>query len=246
MSEMSVIDEQPIEHEDEWLDDVEELPRRPRRKLLAPVPLTLLGVLLTACGFIAGVEVQKGQQPASTASGRGAGAFAALRGARGAGASPSAAGGARGAGATATGTSAAGSAGAGAGGSGAGAGAGGTGAAGATVGQVANIDGSALYVTNAEGNTVKVKVPAGLKVSKTVSTSAHNIHPGETVVVLGSPGSGGSIEARSISIGATAGLGALFGGSRAGGSAGGGGESSSSGSSGSGAGGGRPTTLFGG
>jgi hypothetical protein len=36
-------------------------PRRPRRRVLAPAPVALLLVLLTACGFIAGVLVEKGQ-----------------------------------------------------------------------------------------------------------------------------------------------------------------------------------------
>ncbi len=44
---------------------MEELARRPRRRLLGtggnPIPLALLGVLLIACGFIGGVLVEKGQ-----------------------------------------------------------------------------------------------------------------------------------------------------------------------------------------
>ena len=77
--------------EDEPLD---ELPPRPRRRLLgagaSPVPLALLGVLLIACGFIAGVLVEKGQSILQllgrSAARRGLAArFAALRGAAGAG-----------------------------------------------------------------------------------------------------------------------------------------------------------------
>lgn len=53
-------------------DDFQALPPRPRRRLLgaggSPIPLALLGVLLIACGFIAGVLVEKGQT-ASGASG---------------------------------------------------------------------------------------------------------------------------------------------------------------------------------
>ena len=71
----------------------EELPPRPRRRLLGaggnPISLALLGVLLLACGFIGGVLVEKGQT-SSSAAGSGAAAglaarFAALRGAGGAG-----------------------------------------------------------------------------------------------------------------------------------------------------------------
>ena len=76
------------EEQDDWPQDSQELPRRARRRLLAPVPLALLAVLLLVCGFIAGVEVQKGQTSSASGAGavsrgfpggsafRGAGAFA--------------------------------------------------------------------------------------------------------------------------------------------------------------------------
>ena len=57
--------------EDEWDEPIEELPPRPRRRLLAPVPLALLGVLLIACGFIAGVLVEKGQTSSSSSGAAG-------------------------------------------------------------------------------------------------------------------------------------------------------------------------------
>ena len=51
--------------EQEWDEPIDELPPRPRRRLLGaggnPVVLVLLGVLLIACGFIGGVLVEKGQ-----------------------------------------------------------------------------------------------------------------------------------------------------------------------------------------
>ena len=56
---------------------------------------------------------------------------------------------------------------------------------GLTTGEVSYVSGSTLYVNSGE-NTVKVSAPAGTKVSKTVSTSVHSIHPGDTVVVRGS------------------------------------------------------------
>jgi len=63
-----------------------ELPPRPRRRLLTPLPLALLGVLLTACGFIGGVLVEKGQgQPSTSGEPGGLAARAAsLRSTRGA------------------------------------------------------------------------------------------------------------------------------------------------------------------
>lgn len=53
----------PVGDEDRWLAEEpdEELPPRPRRRLLAPVPLALSAILIAAVGFIAGVEVQKRQ-----------------------------------------------------------------------------------------------------------------------------------------------------------------------------------------
>ncbi len=82
--------EEPVEAQDEWLEEPEELPRRPRRRLLGtganPVFLALLAVLLIACGFIGGVLIEKGETSASSAAGSGAAAslasrFHALRGA---------------------------------------------------------------------------------------------------------------------------------------------------------------------
>jgi hypothetical protein len=189
---------EPGEEQDEWLDEPVELPRRPRRRLLAPVPLALMGVLLIACGFIAGVLVEKGQTPsgsavaaASTLSSR----FAALRG--------SASGGGASAASGPAGAALAGRAG----------GFAGAGGGGATAGQVAYLSGSTLYVTTAEGNTVKVTTSPATSVTRTVKASVKGIHPGETVTATGATGAQGAISAESIRVGAGGGLGALFNGS---------------------------------
>ncbi len=200
---------------------------RPRRRLLGaganPVPLVLLGVLLLACGFIGGVLVEKGQSP-SSAGGAAAGLasrLAALRGAAGAGST--------------TTPGAAGSGGAGSGSTGAGGFAGGGGFAGrlgggATIGEVAYVSGSTLYVTDAEGNTVKVTTSPTSSITKTVKADLHGIHPGETVVVRGTKGSDGAVSAESISVGAGGGgLSSLFGGGGGRGAGGGAGGSSGSG-----------------
>jgi hypothetical protein len=57
----------------------DQLPTRPRRRLLAPLPLALVAVLVAAGGFIAGVLVQKDQQDSAAATGlpRGIANFAA-------------------------------------------------------------------------------------------------------------------------------------------------------------------------
>ena len=70
--------------QEEWLDEPpeSELPPRPRRRLLTPVPLALMGVLAIACGFIGGVLVEKGQSSSSSSGGGASGLasrFAALR-----------------------------------------------------------------------------------------------------------------------------------------------------------------------
>jgi hypothetical protein len=181
--------------QDEYPDEPGELPRRPRRRLLTPIPLALLGVLLIVCGFLAGVLVEKGQGSSGAAAGAPASLasrFAAQRtGAPGtrAGAAP---------------------------GSGAGGGGGSSGSSGSApvAGQIAFISGKTIYVTTSEGNTVKVTTSPGTTVTKTVTATVQGIHPGETVTVIGAAGASGAISAESIRIGANAGagLGALFGG----------------------------------
>jgi hypothetical protein len=198
----------PSEDQEEWLEDAgEELPRRPRRRLLGaggnPILLALLGVLLTACGFIGGVLVEKGQTSSGTSASGGAASLAsrlqALRGAT-------------------SGTSTSSSGGAGTGGfPGTGAG---SGAGRPVSGQVAYLAGSTLYVTNSEGNTVKVTTSPATSVTKTVKASVKGIHPGETVTVTGATSADGAVSAESISVGSGGALAALFGGARSGGSGG--------------------------
>jgi Domain of unknown function (DUF5666) len=198
----------------EWLHEPEplELARRPRRRALTPVPLALLGVLLSACGFIGGVFVEKGQSSSGSAGAttNPGSRFAALRGgAAGAGAPLGASSGASALG-RATGTS--------------------RGFRRPTVGQVSFIDANTLYVSTAEGNTVKVTTSPATSVSKTVSSALKDIHPGETVTVAGTVGSNGVIDAESIGVGSGGGgLAALFGaGAGAGGGERGGGSGGSS------------------
>ncbi|HEV3046322.1 MAG TPA: hypothetical protein VGY13_03080 [Solirubrobacteraceae bacterium] len=200
---------------DQWFEETEELPHRPRRRLLGamaggnPLALALLAVLLIACGFIGGVLVEKGEGSSTGSSAAGASGLAArFRALRGAGAG--------------TGSTGSGSTG----------GSSSLGAAGftrPTAGTVAYLDGSTLYVTNAEGNTVKVSTSAATSVTKTVKSSVGAVHPGETVTVVGSTGASGSVSAESISVGASGAggaLAALFGGGRGGGASSGGAKSS--------------------
>jgi hypothetical protein len=148
--------------DEHWTDELEELPPRPRRKLLTPISGALLAVLIAAGGFIGGVLVEKGQggsssNPFAAAASRfaraGAGTFAGPGGSSSEGAP--------------------------------------------TVGQVSSVEGRTLYVTT-PGGTVRVKVPVGEAVSKTITTSVHSIHPGENVVVQGTKGKSGAIAATSV------------------------------------------------
>jgi hypothetical protein len=212
--------EQPIEDREQWLDEDQPLPPRPRRRLLTPLPLSLLAVLLVACGFIGGVLVEKGQNGSSSGASGGASGFAArlkgLAGATGSGGAGRLAAGA--AGASATGGS--------------------SGFTRPNTGTVAYVSGKTLYVTNSESNTVKVATSAATTVTKTVKTSVKGIHPGETVVITGAAASNGTINAESIRVGSlgagAGGLAGLFGGGTTGGSATSGKASTGSGSSSSG------------
>jgi len=195
--ETSELDYEPAELQDEWLDQPEELPRRPRRRLLTPVPLTLLAALLVTCGFIGGVLVQKGQGGTGAASAGGGSGFASRLAAL-KGAAPGAGGGAGSGGAGSTGGSAS------RGGADAFPGLGGSAGGGVTTGEVAYVRGNTLYVTDGQGNTVKVTASAAAKVTKTVSTKAQSIHPGSTIVVLGSKAKNGAVSATSITVNSTA------------------------------------------
>lgn len=177
----------------DWIEEAEELPPRPRRRLLAPIPIALLAVLLLACGFIGGVLVEKGQTGSSQSS-SGTGLAARFAG-------------------SGTAVRAAGAGGAGSS-SGAGSPFASRGTAGGragqiTTGQVTYVEGSTLYVEGLEGNTVKVRTSAGSTVTKTQTSSVKSIHPGESVLIQGTASSGSAtVTARSISVGAGAGAGA--------------------------------------
>jgi hypothetical protein len=158
----------------------EDLRRGGRSAWLAPLPLGLMAVLLLGVGFVAGVQVQKGQGDDGAAAGfaRGGsggppGMAAMAGGQRGGG----------GAGDVATGGATAGAAGSG---------------AGTTVGEVANVKGSRLYVTTSDGATVEVRVGAQADVQRLSHSSARGVHPGDSVIVQGTSRSDGSVSATAV------------------------------------------------
>jgi hypothetical protein len=177
-------------------------PRRRRRLTLLTAVLAFAAVAGGA--FAGGVEIQKHYGGSSNGSGAGtSGRLARF----GSGSSSNAG--------TGTGLSGrSGSTGGGGAGSGGASGFGGGGSSGATgfggggfggagdttLGQVTVIKGSTLYVTDFNGNTVKVTTSAQSRVSKTVTSSLKNIHPGDSVVVRGTTGKNGTLAASSISV----------------------------------------------
>jgi len=205
----------------------EQLPPRRQRQFLTWRSAALGALVTCAIGFYAGIRVEKGQLASSSGGSTAAAATGAAAGRTGAAGSRAglaslfSGGGRAGAGGGAAG--AAGAAGAG--------GAAGS-AGGASFGTVASVKGSTLYVTETSGNTVKVKLSSATKLSKTQSVSRSAIHPGDTVVVSGVSGSGGTVTAASVTDSGTRAAGAFGFGGGAGSTSSGSGGSAGSGKGG--------------
>lgn len=92
----------------------------------------------------------------------------------------------------------------------------GGGAAGATSGVVTGVQGNTLYVTDSSGSLIKVQVGSSTSVTRTAESALSGLQVGDTVVVLGSKASDGTVTATSVranSAGAgPASAGAAFGG----------------------------------
>jgi hypothetical protein len=69
-----------------------------------------------------------------------------------------------------------------------------------TTGTVKLVQGSTIYVTTQDGNTVKVSVPATTSVTKTVTAKVSSIKPGDTVTAIGST-SNGVVKATTVRVG---------------------------------------------
>jgi hypothetical protein len=161
-------------------DDLgDQLPGRPRRRLLTPVSAALLALVMAAIGFYIGIRVEKGQVSSSSSGGLAslASRFAGGEASRGS------AGGRTSAGAASSLPSFPG---------------GGFPGGGAVSGTVANVNGKTIYVTETSGNTVKVKLSSATKLTKSESVSRSKINPGDRVVVSGVTGSRGAVSATSL------------------------------------------------
>jgi hypothetical protein len=182
---MSTISYEPQEESWDGYEDEQRLAfsSRPRRRFFNPASALLLALVLGAAGFYAGVRVEKGQLSSSSAASgaptAGGGALAGLASRLG------------------------GSASAGGGRSGFPAGAGFVAAPGggnSSFGTVSSVDGKTIYVTEtASGDVVKVTLSSATKITKSVGVAKSAIRPGDSVVIQGVKGSGGTIEAASLS-----------------------------------------------
>jgi len=160
------------DYEDEGFGDT--LPVRPRRPFLTKWTAGLMALVLGAVGFYVGVRVEKSKIPATSSAGS---ALSRLFSGAGGTTSRTGAGGF---------ASRFGGAFAGLGGN-------------ETIGSVSSVNGNTLYVTETSGNTVKVKLSGDTTISKSESVSKAKIYPGDQVVITGTTGSGGTVDATQVS-----------------------------------------------
>jgi hypothetical protein len=207
-----------------YLQELDTAAPPPSRRRVGAVTVLLAAALVAAAGFFGGVKVEKSRvAPASNAS-----SFAAARTNGRTTTTVEGASGARGANGA---TGGAGAGGAGAAG-GAGGGFGGAGGGG-VAGTVKLVDGANVYVTDAQGNVVKIVTNAGSTVTKTVEGTVADIHPGDTVIVQGQDQADGSVAAtRVVDNGAGGAAGGLGGFGGRGGARGGGGGAGATGATG--------------
>jgi hypothetical protein len=176
-------------------DDEPAFRPRPRRRAHL-LTFVLAGALLVGAGFYGGVLLQKHEDHGSTSasaalSGRAA-RFAAGGGATGASGASGTSG--------ATGTGGAGGGGGRFGGFGGGGFGGGAGGGSAVAGTVKLVDGTNVYVTDTNGNVVKVTTNGSSQLTKTDPASTKDVAPGDVVTVRGTQNSDGSYAATSVVI----------------------------------------------
>jgi len=78
-------------------------------------------------------------------------------------------------------------------------------AAGLTVGTIKLVDGSTIYVSDAQGNIVKVTTAKSTTVSRTQDGKVSDLRPGQSVTVRGSAGPSGDVAATTVTEGAPGG-----------------------------------------
>jgi hypothetical protein len=171
----------PASGDEEPLAVRETLPIAKRSRGATRLTIALLVCFAISAGFLAGVLVQKDHgSSSSSASASGLAALAQQFGGSfpgaGAGSLPGAgAGSLPGAGGAATGTSGA-----------------------TTTGQVKLVDGTNVYVVDAQGKTTKVATTSTSKISTAQPSSLSALKAGDTVTVVGTTGTDGTVTATSI------------------------------------------------
>ena len=75
---------------------------------------------------------------------------------------------------------------------------GGTAAATATTGTVKRTAGGTLYVTDANGKTIKIKTTKDSTVTRDAKAAAGAVHPGDSVVITGTTASDGTVTASAV------------------------------------------------
>ncbi|MEV6579922.1 DUF5666 domain-containing protein [Streptomyces sp. NPDC051582] len=178
-------------------------PPRPRQPWLT---LLLSGGVVAGLAFTGGALVEKSHLQGSPGAGSGGRNFAAGAGGQTrTGGAPSGAGGAgQGQGATGAGRTGAGQGGARQGFGGATGGPGG--GAGVTTGTVKLVDGTTLYVTDAQGDVVKVTTDTNTQITQAKSGKVSDLQPGQTVTVRGSQNPAGDLAATTVAQGVAGGF----------------------------------------
>lgn len=151
----------------------EELAARPQRAKLPKITLALSAGILIAAGFVGGVLAQKhyGGSTGGTARAAAVSSFAAARGA---------------------GTGRGGFAGFG----------GGAATGGSSItGSITVVSGDTLYITASNGTVYTVKASGTTTVKLSSSGSLSQLKPGQTVTIAGTQGSGGTVNATTITAG---------------------------------------------
>ncbi|MFE2479704.1 DUF5666 domain-containing protein [Streptomyces sp. NPDC059389] len=176
-------------------------PPRPRLPWLT---LALSGGVVAGLAFTGGVLVEKGHLQGSPGAGSTGRNFAAGTGGQGRTGSAQGGAGATGQGRTGSGTGSGQSGGR----QGFGSAPGGPGAgAGVTTGTVKLVDGTTLYVTDVQGNVVKVTTDTSTQITQAKSGKVSDLQPGQTVTVRGSQNPAGDLAATTVAQGGAGGFG---------------------------------------
>lgn len=80
-------------------------------------------------------------------------------------------------------------------------------AGGLTIGTVKLVDGSTIYVTDTQGNVVKVTTADSTQVTEAKSGKVSDLQPGQTVTVRGSQNASGDVAATTVTQGGASGFG---------------------------------------